>query len=120
MVPYPTTATTGHDPNAKTLLNGTVLPAGQTGQQDMDAAVLNVFMHPNTGVYVGRQLIQRLVTGNPTPAYVARVAAVFNNNGAGVRGDMTAVVKAILLDSEARGSAAKTAADLRLAARSRC
>jgi uncharacterized protein (DUF1800 family) len=110
LVPYPTTATTGHDPNAKTLLNGTTLPAGQTGQQDIDAAVLNVFMHPNTGVYVGRQLIQRLVTGNPTPAYVARVTAVFNNNGSGVRGDMTAVVKAILLDTEARGGA-KTASD---------
>ncbi|MEO8751658.1 MAG: DUF1800 family protein [Casimicrobiaceae bacterium] len=110
MVPYPTTATTGHDPNAKTLLNGTTLPAGQTAQQDIDAAVLNVFMHPNTGVYVGKQLIQRLVTGNPTPAYVARVAAVFNNNGSGVRGDMTAVVKAILLDTEARGGA-KTASD---------
>ena len=65
MVPYPTTATAGHDPNAKTLLNGTVLSAGQTGKQDIDAAVLNVFMHPNTGVYVGKQLIQRLVTDSP-------------------------------------------------------
>ncbi len=110
MVPYPTTATLGHDPNAKTLLGGTILPAGQTGQQDIDAAVRNVFMHPNTGVYVGKQLIQRLVTGNPSPAYVARVTAVFNNNGSGVRGDMAAVVKAILLDPEARGPA-KTAAD---------
>jgi uncharacterized protein (DUF1800 family) len=110
MVPYPTTATAGHDPNAKTLLNGTVLPAGQSGQQDIDAAVRNVFMHPNTGVYVGKQLIQHLVTGNPSPAYVARVTAKFNDNGAGVRGDMAAVVKAILLDPEARGPA-KTAAD---------
>jgi len=110
MVPYPTTATTGHDPNAKTLLNGTVLPAGQSAQVDIDAAVRNVFMHPNTPVYVGKQLIQRLVTGNPSPAYVARVAAKFIDNGAGVRGDMAAVVKAILLDPEARGPA-KTAAD---------
>ncbi|MFO1397136.1 MAG: DUF1800 family protein [Burkholderiales bacterium] len=110
MVPYPTTATAGHDPNAKTLLNGTVLPAGQTGQQDIDAAVRNVFMHPNTPVYVGKQLIQRLVTGNPSPGYVSRVAAKFVDNGAGVRGDMAAVVKAILLDPEARG-AAKTASD---------
>ena len=110
MVPYPYTANVGHDPNAKTLLNGTVLPAGQTGQQDIDAATLNVFMHPNTGAYVGKQLIQRLVTGNPTPAYVARITAVFNDNGAGVRGDMAAVVKAILLDQEARGPA-KVASD---------
>ncbi len=61
-------------------------------------------------MYVGKQLIQRLVTGNPSPAYVQRVAAVFANNGAGVRGDLAAVVKAILTDPEARG-AAKTAAD---------
>ncbi|HTP99779.1 MAG TPA: DUF1800 family protein [Casimicrobiaceae bacterium] len=110
MVPYPTTNNAGHDPNQKTLLNGTVLPAGQTGKQDIDAAVLNVFMHPNTGVYIGKQLIQHLVTGNPTPAYVARITAVFNDNGQGVRGDLAAVVKAILLDPEARGPA-KTASD---------
>lgn len=110
MVPYPTTANAGHDPLAKTLLNGTVLPAGQTGQQDIDAAVLNVFMHPNTPPFVSKQLIQRLVTGNPSPAYVRRIAAVFENNGAGVRGDLRAVVRAILLDSEARGGT-KTAAD---------
>jgi uncharacterized protein (DUF1800 family) len=117
MVPYPTTSTTGHDPNAKTLLGvlpnpavPTVLPAGQTGQQDIDAAVHNVFMHLNTGPFVAKQLIQRLVTGNPSPAYVARIAAVFADNGSGVRGDLAAVVKAILLDQEARG-AVKTAAD---------
>jgi len=89
---------------------GTVLPAGQTGKQDIDAAVRNVFMHPNTGPFVASQLIQRLVTGNPSKAYVARIAAVFNNNGNNVRGDLGAVVRAILLDSEARGGA-KTAAD---------
>jgi uncharacterized protein (DUF1800 family) len=110
MVTYPTTATAGHDPLAKSLLNGTVLPAGNTAQQDVDAAVLNVFMHPNTAPYVSKQLIQRLVTGNPTPAYVARISAVFANNGLGVRGDLAAVVRAILLDPEARGPA-KTAAD---------
>jgi|KBSSwiStaDraftv2_1062776.scaffolds.fasta_scaffold06390_7 uncharacterized protein (DUF1800 family) len=110
MVTYPTTATLGHDPLAKSLLNGTVVPAGQTAQQDVDAAVLNVFMHPNTGPYVSKQLIQRLVTGNPTPAYVARISAVFANNGNGVRGDLAAVVRAVLLDPEARGPA-KVAAD---------
>lgn len=117
MVPYPTTATTGHDPNAKTLLavlpdtsTPVVLPAGQTAQQDIDAAVHNVFMHPNTGPFVAKQLIQRLVTGNPSPLYVARISGVFANNGSGVRGDLAAVVRAILLDAEARGPA-KTALD---------
>ena len=110
MVPYPTTATAGHDPNAKTLLNGTVLAAGQTAKQDIDAAVRNVFMHPNTGPFVAQQLIQKLVTGNPSAAYVRDVAAVFVNNGAGVRGDLAAVVKAVLLHAEARGGA-KAASD---------
>ncbi len=102
MVTYPTTATSGHETSAKTLLNGVVVPAGQTPQQDLDAAVQNVFMHPNTPAYIGRQLIQRLVTGDPSPAYIARISAVFKNNGQGVRGDLKAVVKAILLDPEAR------------------
>jgi uncharacterized protein (DUF1800 family) len=110
MANYPMTNTTGHDPLAKSLLNGSVLPAGNTAQQDIDAAVLNVFMHPNTGPYVSKQLIQRLVTGNPTPAYVARISGVFANNGNGVRGDLAAVVRAILLDPEARGGA-KAASD---------
>jgi hypothetical protein len=64
----------------------------------------NIFHHPNVAPFVGKLLIQHLVTSDPTPAYVARVAAAFNNNGAGVRGDMKAVVKAVLLDPEARGS----------------
>src|SRR4030095_2523290 len=67
-------------------------------------------MQPTTGPYVNKQLIQRLVTGNPTPAYVARISAVCANKGSGVRGDLAAVVRAILLDPEARGPA-KTAAD---------
>jgi len=112
MIPttYAPTSTLGHDIAAKTLLNGTVLPAGQSAKVDIDATVRNAFMHPNTGPFVSKQLIQRLVTGNPSSAYVGRVAAVFNNNGSGVRGDLAAVVRAILLDSEARGPV-KTAAD---------
>ncbi len=105
MIPYPVTATTGHEQSAKTLL-ATVLPAGQTIQKDLTDAVHDVFMHPNTPVYLGRQLIQRLVTGNPSPAYITRIANVFKNNGAGVRGDLKAVVKAILMDPEARGGGA--------------
>jgi uncharacterized protein (DUF1800 family) len=105
MVTYPTTATSGHETSLKTLLNGVVIPAGQTPQQDLDAAVQNVFMHPNTPAYISRQLIQRMVTGNPSAAYIGRISAVFKDNGAGVRGDLKAVVKAILLDSEARNVA---------------
>jgi hypothetical protein len=64
-----------------------------------------VFNHPNVGSFIGKQLIQHLVTSNPSPAYVSRVTDVFNDNGQGVRGDMRAVTKAILLDPEARGDA---------------
>jgi uncharacterized protein (DUF1800 family) len=114
MIPYPTTATTGHETSVKNLLaypssvpaSTGIVAANQTPQQDLDAAVDNVFNHPNTPAYVGRQLIQRLVTGNPSPAYVGRISAVFKNNGQGVRGDLKAVVKAILLDPEARGAPA--------------
>jgi uncharacterized protein (DUF1800 family) len=101
MVPYPN----GHDVDAKALLEGQTLAAGRSALQDTQDAVRNIFLHPNVGPFIGRQLIQRLVTGDPGPAYVARVAAVFNDNGAGVRGDLKAVVRAILADSEARGPA---------------
>jgi uncharacterized protein (DUF1800 family) len=96
--------TANHDPGSKTLLNGQIIPAGQTVEQDLDSVIDNVFNHPNVGPFIGRQLIQHLVTSNPSPAYVSRVAAVFNNNGQGVRGDLRAVIRAILLDAEARGN----------------
>lgn len=91
-----------HDTTAKVLLMGTTLPAGQTAQQDLDGALGNLFAHPNVGPFVCKQLIQHLVSSNPSPAYVGRVAAVFADNGSGVRGDMAAVVRAILMDTEAR------------------
>lgn len=91
-----------HSPGPKLLLGGTVLPAGQTPQQDLDAALDLIFQHPNVGPFLCRQLIQRLVTSNPSPAYVYRCAQAFANDGQGVRGDMQAVVAAILLDYEAR------------------
>ena len=69
----------------------------------MNQTLDNIFNHPNVGPFVCKDLIQHMVTSDPTPAYVGRVAGVFNNNGFGVRGDMRAVVKAILLDPEARG-----------------
>lgn len=90
-------------------LPGGVLPAGGDGPSDLRAALDNIFHHPNVGPYIGRQLIQRLVTSNPSPSYVARVAARFNDNGQGVRGDMKAVVSAVLLDPEAREAAYRPA-----------
>ena len=94
-----------HEPGTKLLLNGLTLPAGQTSAQDLQMALDDIFNHPNVGPFIGKQLIQHLVTSNPTPAYIARVSAVFADNGSGVRGDMGAVVQAILTDPEARGDA---------------
>jgi uncharacterized protein (DUF1800 family) len=91
-----------HDTTSKTLLNGTVLPAGQTAQEDLNGALANIFNHPNVGPFVCRQLIQHLVKSNPTPGYVSRIAAIFANNGSGVRGDMQAVIRGIFEDEEAR------------------
>jgi uncharacterized protein (DUF1800 family) len=97
-----------HDMTSKTLLNyqgaTPVIPAGQTPDQDLDAALNNIFYHPNVGPFISKLLIQQLVTSNPTPAYVGRVAAVFNNNGRNDRGDLRSVIRAILLDPEARGN----------------
>jgi uncharacterized protein (DUF1800 family) len=91
-----------HDAGRKLLLDGVTIPAGRGGAQDLDAALDNVFAHPNVGPFIAKRLIQRLTASNPSPDYVSRVAARFNDNGRGVRGDLAAVVKAILLDTEAR------------------
>jgi uncharacterized protein (DUF1800 family) len=99
-----------HDTGPKTLLSfqagqpGQVIPANQTVDQDLDSVIDNLFNHPNVGPFIGRQLIQHLVTSNPSPEYIRRITNVFNNNGQGVRGDLKAVVRAILLDPEARGN----------------
>jgi uncharacterized protein (DUF1800 family) len=111
-----------HDLTAKTLLvypgSTTTNVAACTGTCDdtlpsiatyannsLNQTLDNIFNHPNVGPFVSRILIQHLVTSDPTPAYIGRVAAVFNNNGSGVRGDLKSVVTAILLDPEARGDA---------------
>jgi uncharacterized protein (DUF1800 family) len=94
-----------HDTGAKTILNGTAIPAGLTGAQELELAVDAIFNHPNVGPFIARQLIQRFVTSNPSPGYIYRVAQVFNNNGSGVRGDLFATLRAILLDYEARAAA---------------
>ncbi len=90
-----------HSTEQKRLLNGQIVPAGQTGMQDIDAAMDNLFNHPNVGPFIGKQLIQRLVTSNPSPAYIERVTRAFNGESSGVRGDMKAIIRAILLDPEA-------------------
>lgn len=112
---------TNHDFGAKTLFNGLTTTACSSAsgaanvacaQADLTVALDNLFNHPNVGPFIGKQLIQHLVTSNPSPAYVARVTAVFNNDCAGLypianctsaRGNLKAVVQAILLDPEARG-----------------
>lgn len=101
-----------HDCDAKVLLRRLELPErtpspihqGTAGLADVNAAIDLLFQHPNTGPFIGRQLIQRLITSNPSTGYVARVSAAFADNGQGVRGDLRAVIRAILLDSEARTS----------------
>jgi uncharacterized protein (DUF1800 family) len=98
------------------LANATI-PAGQTGAKDLQDALDNIVNHPNVGPFISRQLIQKLVTSNPSPAYVQRVAGKFNNDGSGRRGNLEAVVRAILLDAEARtaptGTAAATAGKIK-------
>ena len=94
-----------HSTDAKTILNGVLVPANQTAAQDLQITLDTIFNHPNVGPFISQQLIQRLVTSNPSPGYVYRVASVFNNNGQGVRGDLRAVVRAILTDYDARGLA---------------
>lgn len=94
-----------HDNTAKTIIGGRHLPARQGGEKDLRDTLDALFEHPNTGPFICRQLIQRLVTSNPSPGYVYRVAQVFARNSAGERGDLGAVVRAILLDPEARSAA---------------
>lgn len=91
-----------HDRGEKRLFDGIVLPADRNAAVDLDAALDAIFHHQNVAPFMSRQLIQRLVTSNPTPQYIDRVAAVFENDGTGERGDLGAVVRAILLDEEAR------------------
>ena len=93
-----------HDTDEKVLLRGTVLPAGQSGMQDIAGALDNLFTHPNCAPFVARRLIQRLVKSNPSKGYIYRVVRVFRDNGQGQAGDMRAVLKAILLDREAVNS----------------
>lgn len=91
-----------HDSGQKNLLNNTIIPAGQNPEKDIDDAIEMLFNHPNVGPFISRRLIQHFVTSNPSPLYIKRVARTFNNNGKGERGDLKAVIYAILTDPEAR------------------
>jgi uncharacterized protein (DUF1800 family) len=104
-----------HDVGPKRLLSypnavKSSVAGGQSPAQDLDDALDNIFQHPNVGPFIARHLIQRLVASNPSPAYVARVSAVFDNDGAGNRGQLAAVVRAILLDEEARTASSAASA----------
>jgi hypothetical protein len=90
-----------HDTGAKTLLNGVTLPANQSTTADLLGVIDNIFAHHNVPPFIATRLIRSLVTSNPSPGYIERVARVFADNGRGVRGDLRAVVKAVLLDPEA-------------------
>ncbi|MGN6830642.1 DUF1800 family protein [Paucibacter sp. M5-1] len=106
-----------HSSSDKRLFSGkpqaVVIPAGSSAQASLKLALDALFNHPNVGPFISRQLIQHLVSSHPSPAYVARVAAVFNNNGKGVRGDLGAVARAILMDSEAVNPPAGSVGKLR-------
>ena len=103
MQPYPQF----HETGEKTFLNVTI-PGGTSAQASLTIALDTLFNHPNLCPFIGRQLIQRLVTSNPTSGYIGRVSAACANNSAGVRGDMKSIVRAILLDDEARNAAGLT------------
>ena len=90
-----------HDSGSKKLLNGQTIPGNANGNVDISNALDNLYAHPNVAPFISRLLIQRLVRSNPSKGYLTRVSKVFNDNGSGVKGDMRAVVKAILTDSEA-------------------
>ena len=93
-----------HDTGPKKLLNGQRIAWSRNGDSEITTALNNIYAHPNVAPFISRLLIQRLVRSNPSKAYITRVAKKFNDNGLGVRGDMRAVVKAILIDGEAWAS----------------
>jgi uncharacterized protein (DUF1800 family) len=104
----PMTITASRHESASKAFLGTTIAAGTSGEDSLRIALDTIFAHANVAPFIGRQLILRLVCSNPSPAYVTRVATVFNNDGAGVKGNMKAVIKAILLDDEARNLARQT------------
>jgi uncharacterized protein (DUF1800 family) len=96
-----------HDRQDRRILGGVTIPGSLDGEQRMTMALETIFNHPNVGPFVARHLIQKFVTSNPSPGYIHRVATIFNDNGSGVRGDLGATIKAVLLDHEARAPEAR-------------
>jgi uncharacterized protein (DUF1800 family) len=90
-----------HSKGEKNILPDVTIPAGQSGMEDLEQTLDILFQHQNVAPFISTRLIQHLVKSNPSPQYIQRVATVFNNNGNGVRGDLKAVVEAILIDPEA-------------------
>ncbi len=91
-----------HDTSAKTIFANISIPAGQTAEQDLESVLDALMAQPTMAPFVSQQLIEHLVTSNPSPQYIERVSNVFSNDGTGVRGNLKAVITAILLDPEAR------------------
>jgi uncharacterized protein (DUF1800 family) len=91
-----------HQKTEKQLLRNYYIPPGQSAEEDLETVIDSLFYHPNLAPFFAQHLIRQMVTSNPTPEYVGRVSAVFNNNGNGIRGDIKATVKAVLFDVEAR------------------
>ncbi len=91
-----------HDTSAKTIFGGVTIPAGQTAEQDLTSLLDALMAQPSMAPFISRQLIEHLVTSNPSPQYIARVSGVFKNDGTGVTGNLQAVINAILTDPEAR------------------
>ncbi|MEO6995480.1 MAG: DUF1800 family protein [Lacunisphaera sp.] len=103
-----TFSTTYGDLQNRQIVGGVIVPGTLTGPQRLKLALDTLFNHHNVGPFLARQLIQRFVTSNPSPAYISRVASAFNDNGAGVRGDLAATLRAVLLDPEARSAGSLT------------
>jgi len=93
-----------HDTTQKTTIGNTTIPSGQTAEQDLDSVINALMAQPSMAPFISKQLIEHLVTSNPSPGYIQRVATIFANNGYGVAGDMQAVISAVLLDQEARNA----------------
>ena len=98
-----------HDTSAKTIFAGVMIPAGQSAERDLESLIDALMAQPTMAPFVSRQLIQHLVTSNPSPQYIARVSSVFHDDGHGVTGNLQAVVAAILTDAEARAGDDPTA-----------
>lgn len=101
-----------HDTTAKTIFGGVTIPAGQTAEQDLDSLLDALMAQPTMAPFVSQQLIEHLVTSNPSAQYVGRVASVFENDGTGRAGNLQAVITAILTDPEARAADDATAASV--------